>query len=118
MPCSSSTSNARSATSWLTRDSAAAPKITRVLSWPVRPNGRSGIGMRPSMPDSLRVDHFAQAARVVYGRRAALPQGVVVEVAVAVDTLLAPLAEATRPGLELVVFEKVAALAAVEADVG
>src|SRR5712692_2654480 len=40
MPCSSSTSNVRSASSWLTRASEAAPKIIRVLECPVRPNGR------------------------------------------------------------------------------
>src|SRR4051794_13571233 len=43
MPCSSSTSRARSATSWDTLPSAAAPKITRVESCPVAPNGLRSI---------------------------------------------------------------------------
>src|SRR5215471_19289210 len=46
-PCSSSTSSARSATSWVTRASAAPPKIMRVLRCPVRPNGRLAIVMQP-----------------------------------------------------------------------
>ena len=39
MPCSSSSSSVRSASACVTVPSAAAPKIVRVLSWPVLPNG-------------------------------------------------------------------------------
>src|SRR5437879_725491 len=45
IPCSRRTSRVRSASSCVTREREAAPKMTRVLSWPVRPNGRVGIGI-------------------------------------------------------------------------
>src|SRR3954453_12891201 len=42
-PCSSSTSSAPSASAWVPLPSAAAPKITRLDSWPVAPKGVRGI---------------------------------------------------------------------------
>src|ERR1700681_329339 len=45
MPCLSSTSRARSATSWVTLPRAAAPKRMRLLWWPVRPKGASAIAI-------------------------------------------------------------------------
>src|SRR5712692_10439569 len=42
-PYRSSTSSARSASSWLARASAAAPNRVAELWWPVRPNGRRSI---------------------------------------------------------------------------
>src|ERR1051326_1803243 len=69
----------------------------------------------PSMPQS---DQLGETARVVDGGGAAMPQGVVVEVAVAVNAIVAPVADALSPGFELVVLEEVAALATVEAHVG
>jgi hypothetical protein len=42
-PCSSNTSRALSASSLLTLPRAAAPKITRLDSWPVAPNGARSI---------------------------------------------------------------------------
>src|SRR5437764_7001896 len=47
-PYRSSTSSDRSATSCVTRPSAAPPKMIRVLSCPVRPKGIVGILMRPA----------------------------------------------------------------------
>ena len=41
MPCSSRRSSTRSAVAWSTRPSAAAPKITAELLWPVRPKDAS-----------------------------------------------------------------------------
>src|SRR5581483_10135665 len=55
IPCASRTSSARSATSWLTRPSAAPPKIIRVLSCPVRPKGMVGMLMPLSIPESRRL---------------------------------------------------------------
>src|SRR5581483_11427540 len=55
IPCASRTSSARSATSWLTRPSAAPPKIIRVLSCPVRPKGMVGMLMPFSIPESRRL---------------------------------------------------------------
>src|SRR3954464_8399468 len=45
-PCSSTSPSVRAAWACETEPSAAAPKIVRVLSWPVRPNGAVGI-IRP-----------------------------------------------------------------------
>src|ERR1700687_76277 len=45
-PKRSSTSRVRSATSWLTRDNAAAPNKARLLLCPVRPKSAVGIAMR------------------------------------------------------------------------
>src|SRR5438309_39149 len=42
-PCSRRSSSVRSASAWETEASAAAPKIVRVLSWPVFPNGAVAI---------------------------------------------------------------------------
>ncbi len=42
-PCSSRTSSVRSASACETDPSAAAPKIVRVLSWPVDPKGAFAI---------------------------------------------------------------------------
>ena len=42
-PCASSSSSVRSASACETLPSAAAPKIVRLLSWPVRPNGAVAI---------------------------------------------------------------------------
>src|SRR5438093_1226830 len=42
-PWRSSSSSARSASSWLARARAAAPNSVTVLAWPVRPNGRRSI---------------------------------------------------------------------------
>ena len=51
-----STAAAWSARSWRMRPRAAAPKITRVLSWPVRPNGAEG-----STASTLRADHAVRS---------------------------------------------------------
>src|SRR5262245_28318359 len=51
-PCSSSRSRVRSASACETLATAAAPKIVRVLSWPVRPNGCLAI-TTPSVPSAV-----------------------------------------------------------------
>src|SRR5579859_4899582 len=54
MLCSRSTSRVRSATSCETLPRAAPPKMMRVLRWPVRPKGRSWIGMHFSACQTLK----------------------------------------------------------------
>src|SRR5215204_205234 len=56
-PCSSSTSTARSAVPWATSASAAAPKTSRELRCPVRPNTAVAIGIDvlSSLPAGLRI---------------------------------------------------------------
>src|SRR5437763_17076752 len=118
MSCSRSTSSVRSATSCETRESAAAPNRMRVLWWPVRPKGRSGIGMPSQHARPSVADHLTQPAGVVDGRRPALPERVVVEVAVTVETIVSPIPNAFGPRCQLAVLEEVAAFPAVEAHVG
>src|SRR5574342_551155 len=47
IPYRSSSSSARSASAWLARASAAAPKTVTVLRWPLRPKGRRSINVSP-----------------------------------------------------------------------
>src|SRR5438270_9668729 len=79
-----------------------------------RPRPPSGV---PSGGKIGSPNHLDEPAGVVDRGGAALPEGVVVEVAVTIDALVAPRAEAFRPRLELVVLEEMAAAATVEADV-
>src|SRR2546421_468221 len=64
-PCSSSSSSVRSASSWVTRLSAAAPKSVRVLSCPVRPNGCFSIisVSFPAMPWGVGRGAWAEERR-------------------------------------------------------
>src|SRR5438270_386966 len=67
-PCSSRTSSVLSASAWETDPSAAAPKIVRVLSWPVLPNGAVAITVLPYLlieaGEGARYGHRAPRARV------------------------------------------------------
>src|SRR5215472_10415687 len=127
--CSSSTSSARSATSCETDPSAAPPKMMRVLVWPVRPNSIRGSGMLPGYIPAKHspawckrwgwsADELTQAAGVVDRWRAVVFNGVVVEVAVAVDAIGPPGADPLGPWTQLGVGEGDAVITAVEADIG
>src|ERR671922_1901756 len=52
-PYRSSNSSARSASAWLTRARAAAPKRVTLLRCPVRPNGRRSIMSAPSLQEDF-----------------------------------------------------------------
>src|SRR6188472_3219530 len=60
--CSMISSMARSASSWLMLPRAAAPKMIRVLSWPVLPNGSVG-SMGAILPPALSAPPLGQQDR-------------------------------------------------------
>src|SRR6266540_1173695 len=64
-PCASSRSSVRSASACETLPSAAAPKIVRLLSWPVMPNGAVAI-MRATLAERRQQVH----ARPIHYSRA------------------------------------------------
>src|ERR1700694_5733476 len=68
-PRRSSTSSVRSATSWLTRDRDAAPKIVRVLSCPVRPKTSEWMDISKGYPLD---DEVSARAKDRFGYRAKL----------------------------------------------
>src|ERR687883_1247464 len=65
-PYCSSTSSVRSASSWVTELSAAAPKMARVLMWPVRPNGC--VAIIPLLPHNVQSVRCADAPSLKYAR--------------------------------------------------
>src|SRR6266511_4941701 len=67
IPYPSSTSSVWSATAWVTPDSAAAPKITRVLRCPVRPNSAVSIVMVLTCRWSVSAERLLQPPRPAVG---------------------------------------------------
>src|SRR6266540_2965667 len=67
IPYPSSTSSVWSATAWVTPDSAAAPKITRVLRCPVRPNSAVSIAMVLTCRWSVSAERLLQPPRPAVG---------------------------------------------------
>lgn len=64
-PCWSSGSSVASASACETEPRAAAPKIVRVLSWPVCPNGAVAITVSPYLPSASSSLNLWSPAKVL-----------------------------------------------------